>query len=173
MSFYRTSFPHASVTPKMHMLEGHMVLWMRQWTAGFGTMGEQGAESIHANFNGIERSFANMIHNCVDRLQRDAWALPQDITRQHLFTPSYKKKEEVSARDPSRESHFTLNTLLLYNSPCNDNSQFSRCCSVYTKRWSKLPFCNFLLWHQHHLQHLPPPSTEMIHLSYRPVQTRR
>lgn len=69
MSFYRTTFPHASVTPKMHLLEDHMVVWLRKWKVGFGTMGEQGAESIHANFNGIERSFASMVHNRVDRLR--------------------------------------------------------------------------------------------------------
>ncbi len=46
-----------------------MVTWLRKWGVGFGTMGEQGAESIHANFNGIERSFANMVHNPVDRLR--------------------------------------------------------------------------------------------------------
>jgi hypothetical protein len=49
------------------MLEEHMVVWMRKWKVGFGTMGEQGDESIHAN--GIERSFANMVHNRVDRLR--------------------------------------------------------------------------------------------------------
>lgn len=46
-----------------------MVPWIRKYHLGFGTMGEQGAESIHANFNSIERSFACMIHNRVERLQ--------------------------------------------------------------------------------------------------------
>lgn len=45
-----------------------MIPWLRKWHLGFGTMGEQGAESIHASFNSIERSFACMIHNRVERL---------------------------------------------------------------------------------------------------------
>lgn len=32
----------------MHMLEEHVVPWLRMWHVGFGLMGEQGAESIHA-----------------------------------------------------------------------------------------------------------------------------
>ncbi len=69
MKYYRTTFPHATVLPKMHLMEDHAVAWIRKWHLGFGAMGEQGAESIHASFNGIERSFANMIHNKVDRLR--------------------------------------------------------------------------------------------------------
>ncbi len=66
MEYYRTTFPRATVIPKMHLMEDHM---MRKWHVGFGTMGEQGAESIHASFNGIERSFACMIHTKVDKLK--------------------------------------------------------------------------------------------------------
>lgn len=50
MSFYRDSFPHATVTPKLHMLEDHVVHFLSKWKVGFGFMGEQGAESIHARF---------------------------------------------------------------------------------------------------------------------------
>ena len=64
MAFYRTTFPHATVIPKMHLLESHV----RRWHLGFGRMGEQGAKSIHACFNNIERSFACMIHNRVEQL---------------------------------------------------------------------------------------------------------
>lgn len=55
MGTYRTSFPKATVLPKMHMLEEHVVPWLRQWHIGFGMMGEQGAESIHAYFNSLKR----------------------------------------------------------------------------------------------------------------------
>ncbi len=51
MKFYREHFPHATVTPKMHMLEKHVVDWLDEWQVGIGLMGEQGAESIHAYFN--------------------------------------------------------------------------------------------------------------------------
>ena len=85
MGFYRSTFPQASVLPKMHLMESHMVPWLRKWHLGFGMMGEQGAESIHASFNSIERSFANMIHNRVDRLlsvvkEHHLRILPANIT---------------------------------------------------------------------------------------------
>ena len=55
--FYRASFPFATVIPKMHMLEEHVVPWLQMWHVGFGLMGEQGAESIHSYFNGLKRTF--------------------------------------------------------------------------------------------------------------------
>ena len=48
MSSYREKSPQASILPKMHILEDHVVPWMRRWRIGAGLMGEQGAESIHA-----------------------------------------------------------------------------------------------------------------------------
>ena len=50
MAYYRSQFPTATVTPKLHMLEEH-VPWIKRWGMGFGLLGEQGAESIHAYFN--------------------------------------------------------------------------------------------------------------------------
>ena len=49
MGYYRVIFPLAMVLPKMHILEDHVVPWIRQWRVGIGFMGEQGAESIHVN----------------------------------------------------------------------------------------------------------------------------
>lgn len=60
MATYRDSFPHATVTPKLHMLEDHVCTFLRKWMVGFGFLGEQGAESIHARFNSLRRNFANM-----------------------------------------------------------------------------------------------------------------
>lgn len=60
MAFYRSNFPEASVLPKMHMLEAHVVPWLRQWGVGLGLMGEQGAESIHAAINNINPAFVNI-----------------------------------------------------------------------------------------------------------------
>eukprot|EP00731_Ephydatia_muelleri_P022828 Em0015g411a len=37
-------------TLKMHILEDHMLEWLSMHQAGFGLMGEQGAESFHAKF---------------------------------------------------------------------------------------------------------------------------
>ena len=44
-----------------------MIPWVKKWKVGFGCMGEQGAESLHANFNTTERAYSNMKHK-VDRL---------------------------------------------------------------------------------------------------------
>lgn len=68
MSFYRRKFPQASILPKMHVLEDHVVPWMRRWRIGAGLMGEQGAESIHAHFMRLER-INQGIPNEVDRLK--------------------------------------------------------------------------------------------------------
>ena len=66
MGYYREFFPTSSVIPKMHMLEEHVVPWLKEWHLGFGMMGEQGAESIHAYFNRLGKMFDVM----PDRLQR-------------------------------------------------------------------------------------------------------
>ena len=69
MQFYRSNFPGTTITPKFHLLEEHVVPFVRQWGLGFGFMGEQGGESIHAQFNNLERTYAN-IPNMVDKLYR-------------------------------------------------------------------------------------------------------
>ena len=54
LTFYREAFPGATITPKLHMLEDHVVPWLEKWLVGFGLMGEQGAESMHASFNNMK-----------------------------------------------------------------------------------------------------------------------
>ena len=54
MAFYREFFPKGSVTPKMHILEDHMKLWMEKWQVTPGLHSEQGLESIHSQFNHLE-----------------------------------------------------------------------------------------------------------------------
>ena len=60
MAYYREEFPLASVTPKMHMLEDHILPWMQKWHFCPGFHGEQGAESIHAIFNSLGRTYASV-----------------------------------------------------------------------------------------------------------------
>lgn len=60
MEYYREEFPLASVTPKMHMLEDHILPWMQKWHFNPGFHGEQGAESIHTIFNSLARTFASV-----------------------------------------------------------------------------------------------------------------
>lgn len=98
MSFYRDSFPHATVTPKLHMLEDHVVPFLKRWKVGFGFLGEQGAESIHARFNRIQESFVNM-HNPVKRLaamlkSHLLQVCPDNIVKQPL---AKKRKKSVDS----------------------------------------------------------------------------
>lgn len=64
---YRGEFSHSSVIPKMHILEHHVVPWMRRWSIGAGLMGEQGAESVHSHFNRLQQTYCG-IPDPLDRL---------------------------------------------------------------------------------------------------------
>ena len=68
LEFYRESFPGATITPKLHMMEDHVVPFLQKWKRGLGLLGEQGAESIHARFNSIRTNYSNM-RNKVERLE--------------------------------------------------------------------------------------------------------
>ena len=52
----------------MHLLEDHMVPWLRRHHLAAGIMGEQGAESIHAHLNRLEITYAG-IPNKLSRLK--------------------------------------------------------------------------------------------------------
>ena len=69
MAFYRETFPKATILLKMHMLEDHVVPWLRKWRVGFGLMGEQGAESIHASFNSMKVQ-SRYTYSKVEQLRR-------------------------------------------------------------------------------------------------------
>ena len=47
-------------TLKMHILEDHMLEWATTYQAGCGLMGEQGAESIHAKFYMLKRTYSGV-----------------------------------------------------------------------------------------------------------------
>ena len=53
MTFFRESFPQATVPIKMHVLEDRA----KSFHVGFGLLGEQGAESIHAKFTRLSLSY--------------------------------------------------------------------------------------------------------------------
>ena len=42
--YYRATFQTATFIPKLHMLEDHLIPWVKRWRIGCGCMGEQGAE---------------------------------------------------------------------------------------------------------------------------------
>ena len=68
MACYRKEFPSATVLPKMHILEDHLVPWLRRWHIGCGHMGEQGAESLHAHLKRLETQHCGIV-NPLERLQ--------------------------------------------------------------------------------------------------------
>ena len=74
MHYYRDVFPEASITPKLHILEDHMVNFLWNWRVGCGLLGKQGAESIHTGYNHLNRVYAN-INSSEDRLLQ--------VTREH------------------------------------------------------------------------------------------
>eukprot|EP00731_Ephydatia_muelleri_P001622 Em0001g1622a len=58
MEFFQTNFPKGTIPIKMHMVEDHAVQWARSTHVGFGLLGEQGVESIHAKFNYLARAYS-------------------------------------------------------------------------------------------------------------------
>lgn len=97
LALYRDVFPEATITPKLHMLEDHVVPFLRKWKVGFGFLGEQGAESVHARFNTIRRNFVNM-RNRAQRLEA--------IVREHhtqICPDNIIRQPKVKRRKKSRE----------------------------------------------------------------------
>ncbi|XP_047127237.1 uncharacterized protein LOC124808269 isoform X1 [Hydra vulgaris] len=60
MKFFRSTWLNESITPKMHLLENHIGVFLSTWGVGLGLYGEQGGESIHAEFNNIGRIYSTM-----------------------------------------------------------------------------------------------------------------
>ena len=85
MHYYRDVFPEASIKPKLHILEDHMVNFLRNWRVGCGLLGEQGAESIHKVYNPTKSVYfyAN-IHVNEDAFSKS----PMNTTDVHAQTTS-------------------------------------------------------------------------------------
>ena len=62
MRFFRENWPHVKITPKLHMLEQH-VDFIAKWGAAFGYYGEQGAESLHNEFNKLNQTYCSIKPN--------------------------------------------------------------------------------------------------------------
>ena len=98
LAHYHFAFPTASITPKLHMVEDHIVDFLRQWKVGIGMLGEQGVESIHTTFNQLERTYSNMT-NDVRRLKSMVTEdyrqiCPDNIIR---YPPPAKRKKIAEA----------------------------------------------------------------------------
>ena len=60
MAYYRANFSDATVLPKMHIMEDHVIPWLRKRRIGSGLMGEQGAESIHTHISKLEAQYSGV-----------------------------------------------------------------------------------------------------------------
>ena len=94
MSYYREKFSNATVLPKMHMLEEHVIPWLEKNNVGFGLLGEQGVEGVHAHFNKYGRTYGTM---------RDPVELLRQLMKEHLLhispenvaaTPEVQKRKK-------------------------------------------------------------------------------
>ncbi len=57
LAYFRRTFPDSSIPVKFHLLEDHTVDWIRRFPFGLGLLGEQSAESVHAQVNRIKRMY--------------------------------------------------------------------------------------------------------------------
>ena len=54
MSYYRSTWPDQTVTPKLHMLEDHALEFLESWVNAFGLYGEQGIGKFACHDQQIE-----------------------------------------------------------------------------------------------------------------------
>ena len=83
-------FPACAITPKMHILQEHVIQWMKLWHVGLGFHGEQGGESVHNKFNQLQRQFATIKDplNQLKLILREHHV--QQMTRKDLIQPPSK-----------------------------------------------------------------------------------
>ena len=94
MHFYRSNFPTSTVIPKMHILEAHVVPFLRSRHVGFGFLGEQGVESIHHYFKRLALSY-NAVRDPAQKLllmlkEHMLHVTPENISAR----PNVKKKRK-------------------------------------------------------------------------------
>ena len=73
MDYFRANFP-GKVLPKHHILEDHVLQWIKRWGVGMALHGEQGVESVHKTFNRL-----TLTHNGV----RNSLAQLMSIMKEH------------------------------------------------------------------------------------------
>ena len=108
LHYYRLTFPESSISPKLHIFEEHVIPFITQWRVGLGIMGEQGAESIHARFNTLERTYSNMT-NPVQRLkcmvmEHLRQTCPDNIVKE----PPPQKRAKISTHTNTWEQVYCL-----------------------------------------------------------------
>ena len=68
MSYLRRTWPETRITPKLHMLEDHVIPFFSSWHVGCGFLGEQGVESIHYIINSVKSRYKFSIKKSTERL---------------------------------------------------------------------------------------------------------
>ena len=102
LAYYRRHFPSASITLKLHLMEDHMIPFLRQMEGvSFGLLGEQGAEHIHHEFNMIRQRYANIPDRveqlrCVMREHHLRWCPPLATLK-----PLPKKRKSMHTQNNS------------------------------------------------------------------------
>ena len=93
MQYLRLNYPEASISPKLHLLEDHVVTFVKKWHCGLGFYGEQGRENIHHDFKRIKQRYNN-IKDPVDRL---SYTMNQHLVstkpQAQLLRPVIKKRK--------------------------------------------------------------------------------
>ena len=98
MSFIRLNWPDENISPKLHMLEDHVIEFLTQWRAGLGFYGEQGGESIHAEFSSMINRYKS-VRNPVERLKY--------TMNQHLLT-TFPKAQDLKPEIKKRKTSKTV-----------------------------------------------------------------
>lgn len=65
LGIFRKFSPTESVSPKLHVLEDHVIPFLHKCHVGIGFLGEQGVESVHARLNSIKANIRGSIHDLV------------------------------------------------------------------------------------------------------------
>ena len=60
MAYFRANSPRNSVAPKMHMLEDHVIPFLKKLRYALGFYGEQGGESLHHEFKAMKNRYKNI-----------------------------------------------------------------------------------------------------------------
>lgn len=68
MAHLCSKWPNIHITPKLHILEDHVVPFVKFWKVGCGFYGEQGAENLHHEFNLMKKNYSG-IRNNIERLR--------------------------------------------------------------------------------------------------------
>ena len=90
-----TSRRRGNITPKLHLLEAHVIECLQHFSVGLGLINEQGAESIHHAFNSLQRTYSS-ISNQLDRLRSCVEAhLVNTLPQTTSLIPSTKRRHSV------------------------------------------------------------------------------